>query len=119
MTDNSKKKLTTYLQEYSEINTKIKDLNNNMKKLRETKKNYEDNLIDIFKENNRDIIQYKSVEYNFKKTESFESITQKYLKEQIEDFFKDNEPQKGKELLKCIFNNRHKKQCESIDIKNL
>jgi len=114
----TKKKLTTYLQEYSQLNNQIKDLNQEVKKLRESKKIHEDNLIDIFKDNDKEIIQYKSIEYNLKKTESFESITQKYLKEHIDTFFKD-EPKKGKDLLKHIFDNRHKKQFESIDIKKI
>jgi len=113
--ENSDEKISVYLNKYLETENNIEKLNNKIKEFRELQKKRETKILEVITKNNSgyevDGFVFQSKEVNTK-----ESITLKYLEQQINLYYK-NDMNKAMELLSFIKDNR-KVDCKNVlDIK--
>tara|TARA_B100000530_G_C15923843_1_gene474222 strand:- start:2041 stop:2388 length:348 start_codon:yes stop_codon:yes gene_type:complete len=106
--------LSQYLKEYVELNSKIEEYNNKIKLLRDEKNKKEARLIKLFKENKKNEIKFNNNIFTYKKTETTIGISQKLIKQKLDNYYKDDN--KSTEIFDIICKNREKVINEKIII---
>jgi uncharacterized protein (UPF0335 family) len=113
----SKETIKDKINKWLNYDTKINELQNQIKHLKKNKKELSDDLTSIMKDKNTDIFNVKNVgKFVYIKKEVKKGINKKYLSEILNTFYSKN-PSTATELCNFILENRESTIKENIQFK--
>jgi hypothetical protein len=98
-------KLSVLLNDYINIKKKIDDLNDIIKEKKNELSEKKDTILKYMSNKNLKDLDFNNNKFIVRKTNNYSSLSQKYLKNTINTYFKNNNKE-GEQLLKYILNNR-------------
>ena len=105
--------LINNIKNWINVDNEIKKLQKNIKSLREEKKKFTINLVDIMKKNDIDAFDINDGKLLYTKTQTKTPISKKHLLSSISEYFKNDE-QTVENLCNFILNTRKTKVTENI-----
>lgn len=117
MSNQNKEAILENIREWIVINNKILELQNHLKKLKEEKKKFSNNLIKIMEANEIDEFNMNNNKLVHKKIKTKASINKNYLLNILGNYFENNPEIDNEDLSKFILDNRPIKENSSLVIK--
>jgi hypothetical protein len=117
MSGQNKEAIVENIKDWIKINNKIIELQNHLKKLKEEKKKFSNNLIKIMESNEIDEFNINENKLVYKKTKTKATINKNYLMSILGNYFENNPEIDNEDLSKFILDNRPIKENSSLVIK--
>lgn len=107
-----KDEIVDLVKKYIETDNKLLDIQRDARDLRKTKKEINDQLVEIMKNNDIDCFDVKDGKLQYAQTKTRGSINKKYLLTVLSKYFDNNN--KAEDITEYILENREEKIKESI-----
>ena len=117
MSNDNKSVLVNSIKDWLTLNTRLNDLQKEIKELRNEKKKLESNLINIMENNNIDEFTINNGKLIYRKTKTKNPINKAYLQEILESYFEKNPEIDTTDVTQFILENRTTKENHSLVIK--
>lgn len=114
---NAKEQLVSYVKEWVSIDEEMKELQKLMREKRQKKKELNDVLIHVMKENDIDCFDTNNGKLLYSVNKTKKGITKKMLLETLQKYFK-NDDEKANEMASFILDNRDESVKEIIKRKD-